>query len=660
MSVPDDCKTIYVDQTVSNDICNGSYTLDEATQKWVNDNDPKCKLTKIFDSATGQYKWAFSVELPEGSDPPPGAVYSVSFPHYKKYSMVVGTYGENLTGLWTPKDSVPLDNFYGYNIQHGDNLSIANDSALPQTINYDDKELSLSDTTVGYIASNLSEYEGEGGSFWFYKDDINGPFVHHYELDESNAVYSKRLSYFTYNQNASSIQDKPNSGFYQFPLWLGYNTMTYSSINNASRVELPSVLPYEHAGNPPHTPTSVHTSNSISIDSFCAIPAIDVISTRNFGEQDTDNSFSNNQDFEGVSVGLTRYAGIGQPIQYIVRNLFEDEITSGSFTNEKFGFYQWAEANSDGRCLSIGWFLKTNVSSTTDESSDCPADGDWQDGVTVSKNPIDSSGGSGSGSGSGSDSDSGSGSGSGSDSDSDSDSGSGSGSGTGTRADYTGKTIASKYKGWVFDERTSAISGPFDAQGITSITTKDNSSEMFCVNQDKEIKKTDLLEFNNPNFPTFTDPYTNITTPFDGEVTKGIVLSETGQGFSYRNRYLSEPFADSIIGSGTVKMPLFFANSYLANTETNWMHLGDEHSEKQVYRVDLRFHKNSCGHLWLYVMNDEGLVKGQYKGAIKEHMKVFTNLRGRSFKIQMMIATHYDHPWAMREMAIGHLYGKSF
>ena len=95
-------------------------------------------------------------------------------------------------------------------------------------------------------------------------------------------------------------------------------------------------------------------------------------------------------------------------------------------------------------------------------------------------------------------------------------------------------------------------------------------------------------------------------------------------------------------------------------TETNWMHLGDEHSEKQVYRVDLRFHKNSCGHLWLYVMNDEGLVKGQYKGALKEHMKVFTNLRGRSFKIQMMIATHYDHPWAMREMAIGHLYGKSF
>ena len=233
-------------------------------------------------------------------------------------------------------------------------------------------------------------------------------------------------------------------------------------------------------------------------------------------------------------------------------------------------------------------------------------------------------------------------------------------SATGERADYVGTTKASKYKGWVFDERTSAISGPFDHESITAISTKDNSAEMYCVTEDKEVKKTNLLEFNNPNFPTFPDPFTDILTPFDGSVAKGIVLSEIAKGYCYRNRFIAEPFTDSVMGGGTVQDPLFFRNSYLANSETNWLHLGDEHSEKQVYRVDLRFHKNSCGHIWLYVMNDEGLVKGQYKGAIKEHMKVFTNLRGRSFKIQMMIATHYDYPWAMREMAIGHLYGKSF
>jgi hypothetical protein len=225
---------------------------------------------------------------------------------------------------------------------------------------------------------------------------------------------------------------------------------------------------------------------------------------------------------------------------------------------------------------------------------------------------------------------------------------------------YNGTTISSKYKGWVFDERTSAISGPFVHEDVTAIATKDNSAEMYCVTEDKEVKKTDLLDFNNPNFPTFTDPWPDILTPFDGSTVKGVVASESAKGFCYRNRYISAPFEDSVIGGGVVEDPLFFRNSYLAQSETNWMHLGDEHSEKQCYRVDLRFHKNSCGHIWLYVKNDEGLVKGQYKGMIKEHMKVFTNLRGRSFKIQMIIATHHDHPWAMREMAVGHLYGKSF
>jgi|11BtaG_2_1085332.scaffolds.fasta_scaffold19010_2 hypothetical protein len=224
---------------------------------------------------------------------------------------------------------------------------------------------------------------------------------------------------------------------------------------------------------------------------------------------------------------------------------------------------------------------------------------------------------------------------------------------------YAGLTKASKYKGYVFNERTSSLAGPFYNQEITALTTKDNSSEMYGANESRELLKTDLLDFNNPNFPAFLDPFT-INTPFDGAVDPGVVLSEKGTGFSYANKYIPEPFAEPVAGPGLVTHPLYFKDCYLAKTETNWIHLGDEHSEKQIYRVDLSFHKNSCGHLWLYVKNDEGLVKGQYKGMIKPHMKVFTNMRGRRFKIQMMIATHHNFPWAMREMSIGHLYGKSF
>jgi hypothetical protein len=216
------------------------------------------------------------------------------------------------------------------------------------------------------------------------------------------------------------------------------------------------------------------------------------------------------------------------------------------------------------------------------------------------------------------------------------------------------------YKGYVFNSRTESLSGPFVGEQVTTLTTKDNSSEMYCVNKSGEVKKTDLLEFNNPYFKTFADPFTEINTSFDPTEQEGVILSEKGLGFAYRGKYLAKPFEEPVDGGGVVEEPLFFRNCYLSNAETNWMHLGDEHNEKQLYRIDMKFHKNSCGHLWVYIRNDEGIVKGQYKGAIKEHIKVFSNLRGRAFRIQILVATHYDHPWAMREMAVGHLYGKSF
>ena len=227
-------------------------------------------------------------------------------------------------------------------------------------------------------------------------------------------------------------------------------------------------------------------------------------------------------------------------------------------------------------------------------------------------------------------------------------------------SDFTGNTLGPKYLGYVFDERSSSVSGPFANETITAVATRDNSAEMYAVTEDKSVKKTDLLDFNEAVFPKVSDPFGDVTVPFDTTTEKGVVCSKTGEGFLYRGRYMSAPFEEPVDGPGTVEEPLFFKDSYLAIAETNWLHLGDEHNEKQLYRVDLSFRKNSVGYLWFYAKGEEELVKGQYKGPIKEHMKVFTNLRGRSFQLQMIIATHHDHPWALREMAVGHNYGKSF
>tara|TARA_Y100000114_G_scaffold130512_1_gene128347 strand:+ start:9243 stop:12074 length:2832 start_codon:yes stop_codon:yes gene_type:complete len=232
------------------------------------------------------------------------------------------------------------------------------------------------------------------------------------------------------------------------------------------------------------------------------------------------------------------------------------------------------------------------------------------------------------------------------------------------RPPWLGVTRPSKYKGFVFDERIQGLSGPFVNGAITAITNKDNSAELVAVNESFEASKSDLLDFNDPDFsepPSFESVYPDIDVPIEYIGTDfDIVMSAIGEGFSYRGVYKPTPFDETFIGAGQVEDPKFFRDSYLAVIETNWLHLGDEHNQKQLHRIDLSFHKHSFGALFAYVKNDEGMVKGQYKGGLAEHMKVFTNIRGRRFKIMLMIPTHKKYPWALREMSIGHLYGKSF
>jgi len=223
--------------------------------------------------------------------------------------------------------------------------------------------------------------------------------------------------------------------------------------------------------------------------------------------------------------------------------------------------------------------------------------------------------------------------------------------------DWLGSTQSPKYKGWVVDELTDSLSGPFVHENVTALTSVKNSSNLVAVTADYAVKKTDLTDMRESNFAAVTNPWTDTSAVL---TTGNFVVGNTEGAFSYRGKYLTSPFADPQDGISLITTALFFSNAYLSIAETAWMHLGNEHNEKQVHRVDLAFRKNSFGHLWLYVESDEGKVSGQYKGALQEHVKVFTNLRGRRFRVRMFVATHNDYPWNLREMAVGHLVGKSF
>lgn len=230
----------------------------------------------------------------------------------------------------------------------------------------------------------------------------------------------------------------------------------------------------------------------------------------------------------------------------------------------------------------------------------------------------------------------------------------------GKKPAFVGWAKPSKFKSFIFTEDNSSFAGPITKENISTITTVDGNSDLYATTDDNKILKTSIVSSSDTNFTKAPD---NIWWDIDYPLQTneyGIVGSETEGSFVYRGRALASPFAESTIGEGLVNDPVYFRDAQLAIIETNWMHMGDEHNEKQAHRLDLSFHKNSFGHLWGYVKSDDGLVKGQYKGAIKEHMKVFTNVRGRRFKVRLFIATHSKYPWALREISFGHLIGKSF
>tara|TARA_B100001094_G_scaffold127565_2_gene123543 strand:- start:10632 stop:12830 length:2199 start_codon:yes stop_codon:yes gene_type:complete len=224
---------------------------------------------------------------------------------------------------------------------------------------------------------------------------------------------------------------------------------------------------------------------------------------------------------------------------------------------------------------------------------------------------------------------------------------------------WTGWTKPSRFNGWAVDKLSNALTGPFSCEDVTALTSVKNTSDMVCVTSDLKVKSTDLTDLREGGFKEvdiFGGLWNDLTQP----VGNDFIVGNHDGAFSYRGRYLTTPFAKTKVGSSTITKPLFFSNAYLSIAETAWMHLGNEHDEKQVHRIDFAFRKNSAGHLWAYVESDEGKVSGQYKGELKEHIKVFTNVRGRRFRIRMFIATHSKYPWNLREMAVGYLVGKSF
>ena len=330
MTVPEDCETIYVNQTVSNNVCNGAYELDSATQEWVNSANPTCKLTKVFDSQTGQYTWVFSVQVPEGSDPPPGSKCAATFKYYRNYSIVAGVYAEQKEGSgsaqWSALPGHEMDGNYGVGIEYPPSYAIDNSKALPSTVSIDGKQLKLAAKGAGLTTG-----------FWSFSNVI---------LD-SSAIDDFKYSYqsqtgsptvlFTENAYAVSI---PNfSGLIDPPITAKMNLRLGYDVNGYS-YDARYILGYHNSTGQDVT----YFSNDIARDAYCAVPSMDTILTGTMTKNGA--RYFKDSGENGIYFGITRYGAVGNPITYIVRNPSEDEQGyDENDPNPRFPFYEHVISN---------------------------------------------------------------------------------------------------------------------------------------------------------------------------------------------------------------------------------------------------------------------------------------------------------------------------
>jgi hypothetical protein len=669
------CEFITVTNTLSNGICSGTYQKTPDILEWIQENNPTCRVQKIWNASDNKWQWVFRVVVPPGADPPPGSQKAILYNAPATFTANLNTFQGDFQ---TQESSLIYSNtvsdgefkLIDYTPQPGSTATVNIQGYFsPDLVSISTSEIKTGSNIYPNLnwkwLSGDNNFQSEIKSITFLQNFSN---FDEGKTDSENAqtLYEARvfklyeeIFRFDVGPGFSSVL---NHNFTDSGITTNYQFSVQASANWITNVWLVEDMYSWESGS---SWWDLFDRNNGLGDWSAGY----ILPTEIFTDTTENETCPANSDWNATGLTVSTGADPG--------NGDEDGDGDGDVNPPEKSPTDLTPVivQPEGNPANLTPVIVQPAGSPADLTSDIVDDGDGDGGGGGTG--VDPGDGDGDGDGDG---------GNGADPDNDQDDPGGDDDpdvdpedpdddgGPDTDGDENDVTepvvgpvnlssafvecsVPTRYKGFVFDPRTSSLSGPFVSQDITAVTTKDNSSEMYAVNSENQILRTVVTELNNTSYAKAEDPFTDLTTPL---TKNGVVMSKSGKGFSYRNRYKAEPFVESIIGCGPVEDPLYFKDAYLSIAETNWIHLGDEHNEKQIHRVDIRFHKNSVGHLFLYVQNDDGKVKGQYKGAIKEHVKVFTNLRARGIQVCMMIVAHKDYPWAMREMAIGHLYGKSF
>jgi len=217
------------------------------------------------------------------------------------------------------------------------------------------------------------------------------------------------------------------------------------------------------------------------------------------------------------------------------------------------------------------------------------------------------------------------------------------------------------FQGYYYSDQQQAIVGPVLHPRMTAVTSVADTSLLLGVSSSNQLMSCDTEQLKESRIiegPTF-DPWTGVdgTTPNSTSIVE--VDSNAGV-FNYGGRTYASTMADSAVGDTVLQNATYYPDAYLSVVELAYEDMQGVHVPNQIHEIVTTFQGKSYGHLWVYAENEDGQVKGGFKGSLfqKTQHKSFINLRGRRIRVRLFIVSHTDFPWVLTDLTLGFLAGK--
>ena len=222
-----------------------------------------------------------------------------------------------------------------------------------------------------------------------------------------------------------------------------------------------------------------------------------------------------------------------------------------------------------------------------------------------------------------------------------------------------------KFLGYYYHDLDQALVGPVYSNYITSITSVGDSSIMLGTSSEGSVVTCDmeqLKESLNLEAPAHEIMLPQKTKPEGNNYVAVSSIHSDNYVYS-RGIHYGKLLKDSVNGVGDYPEELkdYYPECYLSVIETAYENVTNKKTvNNSLHEIAIKFQKGSYCHISTAIESDDGgYRRTPFKSTLlRNQIKTFCNLRGKTFRIRLYIISHERYDWVLTDLSLGFLEGK--